>query len=151
MPLVSLAVATFMLTAQPAPSAARLAWLAGCWRQTTGTRVVDEQWMMPSAGTMLGMSRTVRDGQVTEYEQLRIHERNGRVVYTASPSGQATADFEASSTSDTLVTFENSAHDFPQRISYRTRGRDSVVARVEGARNGQVRGFDFVYGRVACR
>lgn len=135
----------------PSPSVARLVWLTGCWRQTTGARTVDEQWMAPASGMMLGMSRTVRDGRVTEYEQLRIHERDGRVVYSANPSGQAPADFETSVTGDTLVSFENPAHDFPQRIVYRARGRDSLVARVEGTRGGQLRGFDVAYAREACR
>jgi hypothetical protein len=71
-------------------------------------------------------------------------------VYHAQPSGQGSADFEAQDVSDTLVTFENAKHDFPQRIVYRRHGRDSLIARIEGVRNGRVRGIDFPYARVAC-
>ena len=137
-------------TQPSAPTVARLAWLGGCWRHASPTRTVDEQWMAPSGGMMLGMGRTVRDGRVLEYEHLRIHERAGRVVYTALPSGQPTADFEATNVSDTLVAFENPTHDFPQRVVYRARGRDSLVARVEGTRDGRLRGVEFPYARVAC-
>ena len=129
----------------------QLSWFAGCWRQTVGTRIVDEQWMAPRAGMMLGMSRTVRDDTLlVEFEQLRVTDRGAGAVYHAEPSGQPPADFTAASVSDTMVTFANPAHDFPQRIIYRRRGPDSLIARIEGTRGGQTRGVDFPYARVAC-
>jgi hypothetical protein len=129
----------------------RLSWIAGCWRQTAGNRVVDEQWMAPRAGAMLGMSRTVRDDTVlVEFEQLRISDDAAGAVYHAQPSGQPAADFTAATVSDSMVTFANPAHDFPQRIIYRRRGSDSLIARIEGIRGGQSRGVDFPYVRVAC-
>jgi len=131
----------------------RLSWFAGCWtRQAPGSAmVVEEQWMTPRAGFALGVSRTVRaDSMVTEFEQLRLFQRAGRAVYHAEPSGQAPTDFEAQTTSDSVVVFENAAHDFPQRIIYRKRGRDSLLARIEGTMRGQSRGVDFAYGRVQC-
>jgi uncharacterized protein DUF6265 len=130
----------------------QLSWITGCWRQSTGggTRVIDEQWMSPRGGTMLGMSRTVRGDSLLEFEHLQILERSGRLVYHAEPSGQPPADFVASTVSDTLVVFENPEHDFPQRIIYRRRGTDTLVARIEGPRNGQTRGIDFPYMRVSC-
>ena len=129
----------------------QLNWIGGCWRRKTATSVVDEQWMAPRAGMMLGTSRTVRgDTLVVEFEQLRIFQRAGHAVYHAEPSGQMPTDFEAQTTSDTLVVFENAAHDFPQRVIYRKRGADSLVARIEGTMGGQARGVDFPYARVSC-
>jgi len=130
----------------------QLSWIAGCWRQTSGNgnRVVDEQWMSLRGATMLGMSRTVRGDSLLELEFLQILEQSGRVVYHAQPSGQRPADFVASAVSDTLVVFENPEHDFPQRIIYRRRGADSLIARIEGTRNGKTRGIDFPYARVNC-
>jgi hypothetical protein len=131
----------------------RLSWFAGCWRRQIagGASVLDEQWMVPRGGVALGMSRTVRnDTIVVEFEQLRLFQRAGRAVYRAEPSGQVPAEFEAQSTSDTLVVFENAAHDFPQRIIYRKRGADSLIARIEGTMRGQARAADFSYARVRC-
>jgi hypothetical protein len=134
------------------PVVRQLSWITGCWRQSSsgGSRVIDEQWMSPRGGTMLGMSRTVRGDSLLEFEHLQILERSGRLVYHAEPSGQPPADFIASTMSDTLVVFENPEHDFPQRIIYRRRGTDTLVARIEGTRNGQTRGIDFPYARVGC-
>ena len=135
---------------QPPGGIQRLAWLAGCWERGGGALIMEEQWMRPRGGAMLGMSRTTRRDTVVEYEHLRIFDRAGKTVYAAMPSGQALTEFETGSIGDTLVTFENAAHDFPQRIIYRRRGADSVIARIEGMRGGQLRGVDFPYRRVAC-
>jgi hypothetical protein len=128
-----------------------LAWLSGCWeRRTARGAAVTEQWMAPAGGMLLGAGRTVRGDSVTEYEQLRIHERGDTVVYHAMPSGQAPAEFRTTQVSDTLVAFDNPAHDFPQRVLYRRGAADSLYARIEGTRNGQRRGVDFRYARVSC-
>jgi hypothetical protein len=106
--------------------------------------------MAPKGESMLGMSRTVRGDSLIEYEQLRIGARAGHAVYFAAPSGQKPSEFTAASVSDTLVTFENPQHDFPQRIIYRRRGADSLIARIEGTMNGTARGVDFPYAKARC-
>jgi hypothetical protein len=104
----------------------------------------------PRGHMMLGTSQTTRADSTIEYEQLRIFDRGGQVVYGAMPSGQPPAEFVAGSVTDTLVVVSNPTHDFPQRIIYRRRGTDSLLARIERMRGGQVRGADFPYRRVAC-
>jgi hypothetical protein len=128
----------------------RLGWLAGCWERSSGRGVVEEQWMRPRAGLMLGAGRTVEGDSVVEFEQVRLHERGGRLVYATAPSGQPPAEFESALVSDSTATFENPAHDFPQRIIYRRLGTDSLVARIEGVRGGRLRDVDFTYRRAAC-
>jgi hypothetical protein len=121
-------------------------WLAGCWEQRTGNRVSLEMWMPPAGGLMLGASRTIVGGAVREYEQVMIKADTGKLVYTATPSGQATASFTSTNVTDTSFTVENLQHDFPQRIIYRRRGADSLIARIEGG----TRGFDYPMRRTAC-
>ena len=132
------------------PHVAQLAWLAGCWERASGPRVVEEQWTRPRGGLMLGVGRTVNGDSLVEYEQVRLFERGGKLVYAAAPSGQTPAEFESTEVSESAVTFENLGHDFPQRVIYRRPTAESLVARVEGMRRGQLRGGDFPYVRVAC-
>ncbi|MEP6686818.1 MAG: DUF6265 family protein [Gemmatimonadales bacterium] len=139
-----------LASAQAAPIATQVGWLAGCWELSAGARRIEEQWMRPRAGLMLGVSRTVVGDSLREYEQVALFERGGRLVYAAAPARQAPAEFESIAVSDSAVTFENLTHDFPQRVIYRRRGADSLVARVEGMRGGQLRGVDYPYQRVAC-
>ena len=134
----------------PTASAAELQWLAGCWEGQRGALVMEEQWQVPRAGVLLGLGRTTRGDSLVGYEFMRIHARGATLVLAAQPSGQVPAEFVARTVSAREVVFENPAHDFPQRISYRAVGVDSLHARIEGMRNGQLRGIDFPYARTAC-
>ncbi len=138
---------------RPAAQADRLGrqrWLAGCWELRSPRRVTLEMWMPPDGELMLGASRTVAGGVTREYEQLRLHAAGDTLVYTASPSGQRETAFRSTQASDSGFTVENLAHDFPQRIIYRRRGADSLVARIEGPGPSGTRGIDFPMRRVAC-
>lgn len=137
-------------TAQAPNDVSPLRWMAGCWELRTPTRVTHEQWMAPLGGMMMGMSRTVVRDAVREHEALRIEVQDGVVTYVAQPSGQALTRFGATMISDSAVAFANPEHDFPQRVIYRRRGADSLVARIEGARGGSMRGVDFPMRRVPC-
>jgi hypothetical protein len=127
-----------------------LGWLAGCWQRTKGERIVDEQWMAPRGGMMMGMGRTVQAGKVLEFESMRIFERGDSLVFAAQPSGQPASEFTTVAATKTAVTFANPSHDFPQRVMYSLGTADSLFARIEGVLNGQPRGVDFKLKRVAC-
>jgi hypothetical protein len=154
--IVTLLVAVLALhgpsagTAQSAPTVTQVGWMAGCWEQSAGARLIEEQWMRPRAGLMLGVSRTVVGDSLREYEQVALFQRGGHLIYAATPARQAPAEFTSIAVSDSAVTFENPTHDFPQRVIYRRRGADSLIARVEGMRGGQLRGSDYPYRRVTC-
>jgi hypothetical protein len=128
----------------------RVAWLQGCWRSTRGEATVEEQWMAPRGGTMLGMGRTVRGSKLVEYELVLIKEQEGRLAYEAHPSGQSTATFMATTASDSGIVFENPQHDFPQRVGYRRNRADALEAWIEGQANGKSRRVDFSYQRAPC-
>lgn len=133
----------------PAGGIDGLSWLAGCWSQTRAEGSGEEHWMTPAGGTMLGMSRTVRNGRTTEHEFLQIRDANGALAYIARPSGQAEATFPLKSQTPNEVVFENPAHDFPQRVIYRRTADGTLAARIEGTVNGQPRARDFPFTR--CR
>ena len=134
---------------QPASRLDRLAWLQGCWELTASGRTVQESWMGPRDGSMLGMSRTVEGGKMIGYESILIREQNGRLAYEAHPSGQPTATFLSTSVGEASVLFENPKHDFPQKIGYRRDG-DALLAWIEGNANGAARRTEFPYHRVQC-
>jgi hypothetical protein len=143
------------LSIQSPPSAMsvsidRVAWLHGCWEQIGAQRIVEEQWMAPRGGSMLGMSRTVRDGRLLEYESVMIREDGGALVYDARPAGQPPASFRANDVSSDAVVFENAQHDFPQRVGYRRDGADRITAWIEGTSDGRMRRTEFPYRRARC-
>jgi len=124
--------------------------MAGCWETSSPQRTVEEQWTAPRGQTMLGTGRTVRDGRTTEYEFVVISVKDGRLAYEAHPSGQPSAVFLSSELSDTRVIFQNSDHDFPQRVAYERQSADALLAWIEGSQNGRTRRVEFPYRRVPC-
>ena len=100
---------------------------------------------------MLGMGRAIRKDKTVEHEFLRIRlNAEGTVIYIALPSRQKETTFIASSIGEGTVTFENPAHDFPQRILYRALPGDRLVVRIEGLRGETVRGIDFPMKQIHC-
>ena len=129
---------------------AAVRWLEACWEMNAGSRRVVERWRPLERGEMQGSSRTVVGTREVESERLRIYAVGDTLIYDAQPSGQPRAEFRGRATEPDAVAFENPAHDFPQRISYRKVGTDSLVARIEGERNGVVRAVTYAYRRVPC-
>jgi len=126
------------------------AWLAGCWRMNDGRHEMDEQWMAPAGGAMLGMNRSLRDGEFRGYELLILKPRNDQLIYEAHPSGQAPAEFASSHLSDTLLVFENPSHDFPQKLVYDRTGADSIRVGVFAAVGDHESAFDVPLARISC-
>jgi hypothetical protein len=142
---------TLALTGLPAQvkSTADLAFMTGCWQFERNGRRVEEHWLAPAGGTLIGVSRTVAGGKTVDYEFLQIRDTPDGVTYTAKPSRQPEASFRMTSGTIDEVVFENPAHDFPQRIRYRV-AKDTLHARIEGTMNGKPSAIDFPYARVTC-
>ena len=115
-----------------------------------GPTVIEEHWMAPRGGTMIGSGRTVRNNALVEYELVVLREQDGRLAYEAHPSGQSPAVFLSKELTASTVVFENAAHDFPQRVGYRRDGREALLAWVEGTVNGQTRRVEFPYRAATC-
>jgi hypothetical protein len=140
-------------TARP-PGVDSLAWLSGCWMMKRPNGFTEEHWLKPAGGALLGLSRTIVDGRMKEYEFVAIREVDGRLAFVAKPSGQAEAAFPLKNLGAGAVVFENPSHDFPQRVIYRVTRRDAsgnpvgLLGRIEGTLNGRERAMDFTY--LAC-
>ena len=99
---------------------------------------------------MLGMSRTVRAGKTTGFEFVRIVAGESGLEYVAKPStNKEETAFRLVKSSAAEVVFENLAHDFPQRIIYKSQ-TDGLFARIEGTQNGKLNGMDIPMKRVRC-
>jgi hypothetical protein len=143
--MVNLLLLAATMTSQAVSSSVvDLAWLSGCWQYGAGSRTVTEFWLPPDGGTMLGLSRTVSGGKTVEHEFLLLRIGARGVEYVARPSGQAEAIFTATKVGADEVVFENPAHDFPTRITYR-KTTGGVVATIDGLVKGKPRAVEFRY------
>jgi hypothetical protein len=125
-----------------------LNWLSGCWVQKARGVTIEETWLTPSGGALLGVGRTVRDsdGSLRNYEFMKIDSPDGVLTFTADPSGQNRASFAAKTQTADEVVFENNGHDFPQQVVYR-KTATGLHAHISGVMDGQTKTINFDYER----
>ena len=129
-----------LLLAAAAPATASTAgpgldWLHGHWCAGTDEERVEEWWVAPASGELLGLNRTTRKGTMSSFEYLRIVRQEGKVTYIAQPGGNPPTRFSLAEMGDQWAAFENPDHDFPQRIEYRRNG-DKLQAIISGPGEG---------------
>ena len=136
-----------LCSGQVASAEPGLDWLAGHWCSSDQGRQVDEVWLPEAGGTLLGMSRTLRGAKVESFEYMRIVSDAGIVQFHVQPNGVPATIFAQAARGDGWIRFENSAHDFPNRIEYRRDG-DTLHAYIAGpGRDGKEMKIPFDYRR----
>jgi len=126
--------------------------MAGCWEYNNvkNPAFVSEQWMKPLGSSMIGMGRTVKKGKTTDWEFMRIEQRDDALYFIAHPKANKTETaFKLISSTAREVVFENKEHDFPQRVIYKL-GDKTLTGRIEGNFNGKVLAIDFPMVRAKC-
>lgn len=133
--ILSLAV---LASAAPSPTLSDLSWLAGTWKGRSAEAEMEEVWLAPRGGLMLGLHRDVAGEKAVSFEHLRIEAKDGTLVYTSSPNGLPPTAFRLKSMEARKVVFENPTHDFPQRILYWSASPRELCARIEGTVEGKL-------------
>jgi hypothetical protein len=147
----ALAAAAGLNAVAAEPEIGRMAWLAGCWQSESAEPGSGEQWTPLAGGTMLGVSRTVRQGRTVEFEFMQLRQlADGRLAFIAMPSGREPTVFPLLRSDDREAVFENANHDFPQRIVYARDGVSGLRARIEGRVDGALQVVEFPMSRVSC-
>lgn len=134
----------------PPASIDSLAWMAGSWASAAGGIEMEEHWMAPKGGAMVGMHRDVAKGRMVSFEFFRIEPQNGKLVYLSSPKGVQPVPFTLIESGPARAVFANPAHDFPQRIIYWKDGAD-LRARVEGPQSGKTVGEEWRWAPSALK
>jgi hypothetical protein len=130
-------LAAVLVAASPAAKVDDLAWLAGQWSREADGRWTEESWTPPRGGVMLGHSRSGQGETLREFEFLRVHAgSDGVPAYLAQPGGAAPVAFRLVRHGAASATFENAAHDYPQRIDYRRDGDTltATISRIDGTK-----------------
>jgi hypothetical protein len=115
-------------------SAHPLAWIAGCWQSEDGA--TREVWRAAADTHLFGHSVSTKGGEVSFFEHLRIAKNQDAGGYTLSayPSGVGPSDFASASVDEHHISFENPAHDYPQKITYTREGNrmTGIISLVDG-------------------
>jgi hypothetical protein len=147
--LTLLILYSVLVTAQQKQSIADLGWFSGNWEMIKGERKTEEFWFSPSGNILLGVSKTVKDGKLGNYEFAKIEQDStGNIYYRVIPSSQSLTSFKLISNDGKKVIFENQQNDFPQRIIYERTSPDSLNARIEGMNEGKLLIIRYPYRKI---
>ncbi len=143
---VLLAAAAVVATA---PDLSRVAFIAGAWSETKDGVVTRETWLTPVGGAMSGATQTNRPGKPATHEFGAIAAQpDGSIAFTPFMRGVEPTPFTLKPGPAGEAVFERVSDDFPKRVIYRRCGPD-LCARIEGLVNGQLKGQDWRYARIA--
>ena len=125
-------------------------WLVGCWEGEADGKKFFENWSRPTAIMMIGLGRTLKDGNMIQSEFLQIAKKEDGIYYIAKPMMGRETPFKLVRSGFHQATFENPDHDFPQRVIYRLVSDNQLLARIEGTNEGKQEAVDYPMKRVTC-
>ena len=109
-----------------------LSWMSGDWRRCKDGEIVEERWLGPRGGLMIGATLTSSKSGRASWELLRVAPGDADGwTYWASPMGKPPTPFKLVESGAQRVVFANPEHGFPSRIAYWREGEE-LLARIEG-------------------
>jgi hypothetical protein len=137
MRMMAATLSLLLVAASPATTVDDLGWLAGDWVSEADGRWTEESWAPPRGAMMIGYSRSGRGEMLRAFEFIRIARGDdGALAYIAMPQGGAPVAFRLVRHDNASATFENEAHDYPQRIAYARTGDTltATISAIDGAK-----------------
>ena len=136
---------------KPVKKIAEAGWLVGTWSGNSGERSNYETWEKYNDSTYVGRSYSIQVGDTVSSESIRLVQQGEIINYIPTVEGQNNdmpVMFTLISSDSNKLIFENPAHDFPQRITYRMVSHDSLIAEISGLINGEPHAQEFPMRRV---
>ncbi|MEP6755165.1 MAG: DUF6265 family protein [Chthonomonadales bacterium] len=137
---------------------ADLAFMAGSWEGKLQGATLEETWLAPKAGSLLGMMREDLDGKTAIREFEVIEETPEGVMMTIKHFNAKMEELPGRMLSRKLVTlkvdeatFESTGPEPKQKLTYRKNGKDGLFASIELTRNGQPVRLDIPMTRVGLK
>jgi len=146
MGLLCLALSATGAAAPPPARIDQMAWLAGQWREQGSSDRIDAFLLPPASGTMAGVFRRVRGGQVTTYALAVVEEAKGSLIlrtrtFDSTLRGRQSQDTpsaqELVSISPNEIRFEKASTPSPGSISRRRRWSSTWAVNACRARSSQ--------------
>ena len=142
------------IAGKPVPGTiAKLGWMSGCWETTSeqDKSTLREIWLLPKAGSMLGMGQTERDGKAVGWEAMRLYDEGDTVKAWQRPSARAEFTMDMESLSEDFVSFALTEGDTTTRATYQRRENGAALAVSFRLIKGENRrGANFAFKRTDC-
>jgi hypothetical protein len=118
----------------------KMNWLIGSWEQKLPEGIITEIWKKENDSTYSGKSFFVIKQDTIHSETIVLSQQKDKLIYSPTVKGQNNDEpvaFTMSNDAENIYTFENSAHDYPQKISYKKISDTSLIATISGKQQGK--------------
>lgn len=118
----------------------KMNWLVGNWEQKLPDGTLTETWTKENDSTFSGDSYFINTKDTVHFESIKLTQRAEELTYSATVVGQnddKPVDFKLILDADNTFTFENSTHDYPQKIIYKKVTSDRLIATISGKQQGK--------------
>ena len=118
----------------------KMEWLVGNWEQKLPDGTLKETWTKQNDSTFSGDSYFINTKDTVHFESIMLTQKGGNLTYSATVIGQndeQAIDFKLTSETGNTFTFENPAHDYPQKITYKKVSSDRLIAIISGKQQGK--------------
>jgi len=149
--LISVSIAAISCKDNKYSELEKAKWLLGSWENRTADGVLTETWEKENDSTFSGISYFLKNNDTLSKEKIALQQRGTELSYIAtvpSQNGGSPVPFVMTSISDKQFVFENSKHDFPQRIAYNLIQKDSISAEISGTQSGKEKNETFPLKKV---
>ena len=130
------------------PTIGELAWMRGDWRGEAFGGRVEEHWLAPDGGSMLGLFRHIgNDGKMRVCEFMMIEQEKDATVYRFRHYNPGLKPWEPDDkplmfhlvrTTEREAVFEHPGEQDPKRLIYRRAGKTGLTVIVEVEKDGKV-------------
>jgi hypothetical protein len=128
-----------------------LNWLIGTWVNTSNNEITFEKWTLLNDSTLTGISFSVNNSDTIVFENITIEKRGNEMYYIPKVKNQNQGEavyFRFIERKNDAFVFENTIHDFPQRITYAHINTDSLKATIEGIIDNHHKQIDFYMSKI---
>ncbi len=118
----------------------KMNWLVGQWENKMPEGLLVENWKKENDSTFSGSSYFINAKDTVHSESIRLTQKEEELIYTATVTGQnddQPVDFKLTSDTENSFTFENPAHDYPQKITYKKVDQNNLTATISGKQQGK--------------
>ena len=118
----------------------KMNWLIGNWEQKLPDGVVTESWSKENDSTFSGKSYFIKGKDTIHLESISLTQKKEELLYIPTVHGQNNDEpttFKMTSEAQNTFSFENPAHDYPQKITYKKINNTSLLATISGKQLGK--------------
>ena len=118
----------------------KMSWLVGSWEQKLPDGTLVETWEKQNDSTFIGGSYFVKEKDTIHSESVILTQKKEDLFYIPTVTGQNNDEpitFKLTSDAENTFTFENPAHDYPQKVTYKKVNDTNLLASISGKQQGK--------------